>query len=86
MYVLQVEIFEKKFEIFRNKAKLGNTIPKKVCFHSDLNENEREIQREIKKMANKEKEENKRVKIKYQQMIIDNEKWIWNHNKGKREN
>lgn len=78
-------VLEKKLEILRNKAKLRNTIHKKVYFESDLTENEKEIQREIKKIADKEKEKYKRVKIKYQQLIIDNEKWTWNHNKGKLE-
>lgn len=48
MYVFEIECFEKKNEILRNKLMLRNPIHYRGIFYSDLTENEREIQRKIK--------------------------------------
>lgn len=80
MYLLEIENFEKKFDILRNKSKLRKTRYNRVYFNSDLAERETKIQKQIKEIPDMEKKKQK-GKIKYQQLIIDNEKWVWNHNK-----
>lgn len=79
MWMAKVESFEKKVVILKNKHKLRNGTQKNVYITSDLTEQERRIQKKIRERAEKERNGGKRVRIGYQKLIIENKKWVWNH-------
>lgn len=78
MIVVELEDFEKKLEILKRKGKITYFKDNKIYIDSDLTENERKIQKELRDKAKIEKEKKNRVKIGYQYIIINGQKWIWN--------
>jgi hypothetical protein len=73
--VVEVDKFENKLEIMRNKHKL-KTISEKVYINNDLTEQERKIQKVIQEIAKEERAKNQQVKIGYQKIIINGKKYI----------
>lgn len=81
MWNVEIENFEKKMEIMKNKTRLRGGINKNVYIRNDLTEQERKIQNKIKEAAEQEKIKNEkcRVKIGYQKLSIDGVNWIWDN-------
>lgn len=82
LWQLQVESFEKKMDIMKNKNKLKNLKDSKVIITDDLTYNQREIQRKIKQRSSVERENGKRTKIGYQYLIVEGVKWMWSRERG----
>lgn len=72
-----LENFGNKLEIMKSKQKLKMVKDRKIFIMDDLTYNEREIQRKIRERASQEKARNAKVKIGYQYLIIDDQKWKW---------
>lgn len=77
-YLIKVENFAQKLEIMKNKAKLPRGKYNQVYINNDLTQNERKIQQKLKEIAKQKIEERKTVKIGYQKLIINGQKWTWN--------
>ncbi|XP_050499989.1 craniofacial development protein 2-like isoform X3 [Diabrotica virgifera virgifera] len=77
-YLIKVENFAQKLEIMKNKAKLTRGKYNQVYINNDLTQNERKIQQKLKEIAKQKIEERKTVKIGYQKLIINGQKWTWN--------
>uniref|UniRef100_A0A6P7H0T8 Uncharacterized protein LOC114348931 n=1 Tax=Diabrotica virgifera virgifera TaxID=50390 RepID=A0A6P7H0T8_DIAVI len=75
---------EGKTKVIENKHKLKKK-RNLVYINNDLTAKEREIDYHIRKRAQTEKNKGKQVQIKYQKIIIENEEWIWNNEKGELE-
>lgn len=82
MWVAQMNSFENKIEVMKNKKKLRGYKKAKVYVDSDLTVNERETQKKIIDIAKMERQKGRKVRIGYNRINIDGVDWIWN----KREN
>lgn len=82
MCLIQLESFEDKVKIMQNKKKLKNMGEAKVFINNDLSRKEREVDKQIRKIAEKERKEGKFVKVGYQKMIIEGKEWRWNTEKN----
>lgn len=78
LLIIGIESFEDKIEIMRNKNKLKQTELSKIYISNDLTPRERQIQKSLKELADKSRQENKVVKMGYQKLIIDGQEWRWN--------
>lgn len=83
--LLELENNKDKELVMNNKQKLKNIKDERIFISNDLTKLEREIQKQIKIRAEKEKKEGKTVKIKYNKLIIENKVWRWNKVEGKLE-
>lgn len=75
MILATVESFEKKLEIMKAKRTLRGT---DVYIDDDMTVEERNVQREIRKIAKEQKAKGKVVKIGYRKIIIGGEEFRWN--------
>lgn len=80
--LVELENPKDKEMIMNNKQKLRNIKNERIFINNDLTKWEREIQKQIKIRAEKEKKDGKAVKIKYNKLIIENKEWRWNKIKG----
>lgn len=71
-----------KRTIMMNKAKLKGIKEPRVFIDDDMSKEEREIQVKIRNKAKEEKAAGKTVKIGFQKLIVGENTWIWNKNKG----
>lgn len=76
--VLEMNCTEDKLHIMRNKSKLKNIRGQKVYINNDRTKREREIEKNIRKIANDERQKGKQVKIGYEKLTINGEIWTWN--------
>lgn len=68
---------EDKYKVMKNKSKLKNH-QQQIFINNDLTKKERNKQKQIKVIAEQEKNKGKNVKIGYNRIIIDGEEWRWN--------
>lgn len=80
MIIVEVENFDKKLQILKNKHMLKAMEDKNIYISSDLTAKEREIQKIIRDRAKEERRNGKQVKSGYQKLEIDGNLWRWNHN------
>ena len=80
--IVEMEAWEAKQEIMRNKNRLG---ARKVYVDHDLTYKEREIQRRIRERAKEERKKEKTVTIGYQKICIQGTCHKWNEEKDKLE-
>ncbi|KAF5292956.1 hypothetical protein FQR65_LT11073 [Abscondita terminalis] len=66
MCMVELENFQQKMQAIKNKYKLSSIKDEKIYITSDLTEKEREIQKQIKDVRDKEKEKRNMVKRGYQ--------------------
>ncbi|XP_024883033.1 vicilin-like seed storage protein At2g18540 [Temnothorax curvispinosus] len=79
MKVLRCRNWDNKREIMMRKKELGK---KYGCFlNDDLTKEEKQIQKELRKIARKKREAGKWVTVGYQKIWEDNKEWRWNENK-----
>lgn len=62
----------------KTKNKLSKLQNLKVFINEDMSKEERVIQGKIRKKAKEENASGKNVKLGFQKLIINNEKWTWN--------
>ncbi|XP_071580447.1 uncharacterized protein [Temnothorax nylanderi] len=83
MRMLRCKNWESKRDIMRKKKELGR---KYECFlDDDLTKKERQLQKEIRKIAGEMRETGKRITVGYQKIWVDSKEWKWNESKGKLE-
>lgn len=76
---------EEKLKVMQNKSKLKGIQTDKIFINDDMSKNEREVQAKIRNIAKMEKAKGKKVKIGYQKIEIDKQKWVWSKEKGELE-
>lgn len=76
-YVIELDNFETKKKIMQNKRKLRNVTNRRIFINNDLTVKEREIQKQIKELANIEKKKGNRVMMGYRKLKINNKQLIW---------
>ena len=81
--VIELESFEKKLEVMKNKSKLKSIEGDKIYIDNDLTKKEIQIQKKIKEIANEERLNQKQVKIGHQKIFIEKELYIWNRKNDK---
>lgn len=80
--VIEVESWEKKLEIMRNKFKLNRLTSERVYIDHDLTVMERGIQAKIREQAGEMRKSGKRVKVGYQKLICDSKLLKWKREDG----
>lgn len=84
--LISLESEQDKIQVMENKYKLkNNNDTRAVYLNNDLTKQEREIQRQMIKMAKEEKDKGNQVKKGYNKITINGVEWRWNKNKGKME-
>ena len=77
MWLIKMKNFEDKIQILKNKKKLGK---KALYFESDLTKTERDIQWQLRRKAESERQKGNKIKIGYQKIQVNNE-WVkWDKN------
>lgn len=76
--LIKINSFEKKIEIMRNKSKLKKNKQARVYINNDLTQQERAVQNIINERAREERSNNKHVKVGYQNIVVNEEKFVWN--------
>lgn len=79
MWVAKLESFQKKIEVLKNTHKLRNGTYRRVYINSDLTKEERIVQKKIRERAVRERREGKNVKVGYQRLTIDGERYSWSN-------
>ncbi|KAK9719828.1 hypothetical protein QE152_g22478 [Popillia japonica] len=79
--LLELEDQGDKEEILRNKFKLKNVRNERIYINDELTRNEREQQRQMRKIAKQERGKGNTVKIGYRKQTINGEIWRWNRDK-----
>uniref|UniRef100_A0A6P7FL47 Uncharacterized protein LOC114331530 n=1 Tax=Diabrotica virgifera virgifera TaxID=50390 RepID=A0A6P7FL47_DIAVI len=72
-----------KYNVMKNKIKLRGYRQGKIYINEDMSKKERDIQGQIRIKAKEERSKGKKVKVRFQKMIIDNEEWIWDNDADK---
>lgn len=67
-----------KVKVLKNKSKLRNIKSAKIYINEDYTLQERDIQKQLRIIAKKERETGKTVKMGFQKLVIDREVWKWN--------
>lgn len=75
IFVAELESMEVKSQIMRKKYMLRGT---EIYIDDDLLKNEREIQKKIRECAKTERDKNRKVKIGYKKICIDDVWYKWN--------
>ncbi|XP_050509013.1 uncharacterized protein LOC126886197 [Diabrotica virgifera virgifera] len=81
MCVLKLNNREKA-DVMKNKHKLRHVKGQKIFIRHDLTEQENKIQKSLQEIAKDKRNQNKKVVIGYQKLIINGEKFIWNKKKN----
>jgi hypothetical protein len=76
--VVQLNSWEEKLSIMENKRKLGNLRIMKVYIDNDLTKREQEVQKKIREIAKNERSKGTEVRVGYNKLWINREKWVWN--------
>lgn len=74
-----------KVAVMKNKHKLKELKDEKIYINNDCTKNERKIEIILKRIAKEEIEKKNEVRIGYQKIIINGEKWIWNDSRNELE-
>ncbi|KAK9679278.1 hypothetical protein QE152_g40149 [Popillia japonica] len=61
----------------QNKAKLREYREGRIYINDDMTKEEREIQGRIRRKAKEERTKGKKVKIRFQKLIVEGEQWSW---------
>lgn len=83
--LVELESAEEKRKIMQNKAKLRNLKGEKIFINDDLTKKEMEMQKNLRTMAQEERNSGKVVKVGYQKLIINGTEWRWNKEREKLE-
>lgn len=81
MAVVEVNGWEEKQEIMMRKGKLKEITDMKVYIDHDLTKKEQEIQQKIREISRQERKEGKEVRVGFNKLWINGEKWMWNRGK-----
>lgn len=65
---------EEKTKVMQSKSKLKG---KNIFIDNDLTENESCVQKKLREVATKERQEGKTVKVGYKKLIIEGKDWLW---------
>lgn len=79
LIIAEMENFNKKVDIMKNKHMLRNIKGGNIYIDSDLTAKEREVQKVIRDKAKEQRREGKEVKPGYQKLEIDGTLWIWDN-------
>lgn len=71
-----------KEKVMKNKSKLKNRKDARVYINDDMTKAEREIQGVIRKTAKEEINKGNNIKIGFLKLIVNNEVWKWDKEKG----
>lgn len=82
IFVAELESMEVKSQIMRKKYMLRGS---EIYIDDDLLKNEREIQKIIREYAKTERDKNRKVKIGYKKICIDDVWYKWNETEGRPE-
>lgn len=74
---IELEEFEDKVKIMKNKSKL-RYLREKIYMDSEMTRKEVVIQRRLKQFARENREKGKHVKVSYQRAYMDGKVWKWN--------
>lgn len=85
MCIIKLQSFEDKIQLMKNKMKLRNMRGDRIFINNDLSRKEREIDKQIRKRAEAEKNQGKTVKIGYQKLTIEGKEWKWDAEKNRLE-
>lgn len=80
--IIELEDWETKEKIMKEKKKLREKYMNKIYIDHDLTREEREVQRRIRERAKKEREEGKRIKIGYKKINIEGKLYVWSEEMG----
>lgn len=81
--IVQTESVEDKVKILKAKNKLRYKHKPEIFIDNDLTENEREIQRLIRKEAAEVRSKGQRTKVGYKKLEIDGKVWKWSEEQRK---
>lgn len=76
--VIELNNWEEKMKVMENKRKLKDLKDIKVYIDSDLTRNEQEAQKRIREIAGREKNKGNEVRVGFNKLWINGEKWVWN--------
>ncbi|KAK9687718.1 hypothetical protein QE152_g36074 [Popillia japonica] len=82
VYVIETEDMTDKLNILKHKKDLRK-LTDRIYINTDLTKREREIQKELQKLASEERRNGNTVKIGYKKLIINDEEWSWDEEGGK---
>lgn len=83
LIIAEIENFDKKMQILKNKHMLRDIRERKIYINSDLTAMERKIQKLIRDRASEERNNGKQVKAGYQKLVIDGVSWRWDYKDNK---
>lgn len=76
--LIELKNTDDKIKIMQNKAKLREYREGRIYINDDMTKEEREIQGRIRRKAKEERTKGKKVKIRFQKLIVEGEQWSWN--------
>lgn len=79
--LIELKNEQDKKKLMQAKSKLKNLKGETIYINDDLTNREREMQKIIRQMAKKERENGKTVKIGYRKLIVNGTEWRWNSDK-----
>lgn len=80
--IAEMDKWESKIEVMKNKYKLKQMSDRKIYIESDLTITERKIQSVIRGQAEDLRKSGKEIKMGYQKMICDGKLMKWNKENG----
>lgn len=82
MLIVKLKSWQQKKEILAKKSKLKD---KKLYIDNDSTKKERDVQKEIAKIAKMKRERGDQVKIGYRKLMVNERTFIWKEEEGPRE-
>lgn len=82
MLIVKLKSWQQKKEILAKKSKLKD---KKLYIDNDSTKKERDVQKEIAKIAKMKRERGDQVKIGYRKLMVNERTFIWKEEEGLRE-
>lgn len=79
---VELEKEEEKRQVMKNKNKLKNC-QERIYINNELTKGEIEIQKEIKQIAEQERNKGKNTKIGFQKLKVEDQVWIWDKRERK---
>lgn len=76
--LIELKNTEDKIKLMKNKRKLREYKQQKIYINDDMTKEERGIQEKIRRKAKEERMKGKTVKIGFQKLIVEGERWRWN--------
>ena len=82
MYVAELNCFDTKMKILKNKGKIDYLKENKIFINTDLTKKEIKIQSKIREIAKEERNKGNRIKIGYKKLTINGKEWKWDKNEN----